>query len=343
MTQLALIHHLSDCDSTANIIMEPSNCFVHLSENLPSWIVRVTDLAAHTATKHAEFSADYSKMSDVKPPRRRKNSSIHSIRPGDNLSTSDKKDASDKMDISTTSQHKNAAFECPSKYIQAANRRRRGDIDGGTAKSANNSRVAARARHMVVVHYDSHTQNELDQLVKDIGAARNNLRKARMARMKSSYGGMGMKLPLINTRNGFKKPPSPTLDKSQSPAKEPPFDMTDKQLELAQNFCEVAAHQVLRDGDCGTQLDSTREKLESVLELAKTEAERVAEEEKAKKERGEEEAEQESKKTETGKIKPDVSTKSPPSGITAIEVDDASSASSISIDITAFRSTRLRV
>lgn len=328
--------------------MESPNCFAHLSENLPSWIVRVTDLAAHTASKHAEFTADYSKYSSVKP-RRRKNSSIHSIRPDDDLSAADKPAPSDKMDISNSSQRKEVPYDNPSKYIQAANRRRRGEIDGGTAKSGSNLRAATRGRHMVVVHYDSHTQNQLDELVKDIGAARNNLRKTRMARMKSNYGGLGMKLPLINTRNGFKKPSSPIRDNgtAQSPEREPPFDITDKQLELAQNFCEVAAHQFLRDGDCFTQLDSTREKLESVLETAKVEAERIAEEEKAKRERGEleEEASEKKKKseTETENSKPEDPTKSSPPGITTIEVDDDSSGSSISIDITAFRSTRLRV
>lgn len=332
--------------------MEAPNCFAHLSDNLPTWIVRVTDLAAHTASKHAEFTADYSKMSSEKP-RRKKNSSIHSIRPGDNLSAADVNDAdSDKMeDVSNSSQCKEVPYDNPSKYIQAANRRRRGEIDGGTAKSGHNVRAATRTRHMVVVHYDAHTQNELDELVKDIGAARNNLRKTRMARMRSNYGGLGMKLPLINTRNGFKKPSSPVLENGSNPSteREPPFDMTDKQLELAQNFCEVAAHQFLRDGDCSTQLSSTREKLESVLETAKVEAERFTEEEKAKKERQEaeeetakEEEKKKKKKTETETSKLEDSSKSPP-GITAIEVDDDSSASSISIDITAFRSTRLRV
>ncbi|KAK2766801.1 hypothetical protein FQN54_006115 [Arachnomyces sp. PD_36] len=323
--------------------MESTNCFTHLTDNLPSWIVRVTDLAAHTTAKHAEFSADYSKLSSVKP-RRRKNSSIHSIRPDDTQSAGKKDTSSDKTNASTSSQ-KDQPYENPNKYIQAANRRRRGGVDGGSARSGDNPRSTTRARHMVVVHYDAHTQNELDQLVKDIGAARNNLRKTRMARMRSNYGGFGMRLPLINTRNGFRKPPSPVLDDgTPAPAeREPPFDLTDKQLELAQSFCEVAAHQFLRDGDCSSQLDSTRERLESVLETAKVEAELLAEEEKAKKERGELEDDSAAKKAETEQVKPEDPAKSPPTGITAIEVDDDSSASSISIDITAFRSTRLRV
>ena len=325
--------------------MEPPNSFAYLTENLPSWIVRVTDLAAHTATKHAEFSADYSRLSNVKS-RRRKNSSVHSIRPDDLQSTADKKDnSSDKMDISTSSRQEQP-YGNANKYVHAANRRRRGGIDRGTIKSGENARQAARTRHMVVVHYDSHTQNELEQLVKDIGAARNNLRKSRMARMrKTSMGGLGMKTPLVNTRN-FRKPPTPTLDSNGNPSsteKEPAFDFTDKQLELAQNCCEAAAHQFLRDGDCSSQLDGTREKLKSLLETAKVEAERLEEEEKAKKERGEVEEEPPTKKTSAEKIKSHESAKSPPPGITAIEVDDDSSASSISIDITAFRSTRLRV
>src|SRR5438045_3138919 len=59
-------------------------CFTYLKENVPSWITKLSDLAAHTTAKHAEFTADYSKLTNMdNKPRRRKNSSTQSIRPDD--------------------------------------------------------------------------------------------------------------------------------------------------------------------------------------------------------------------------------------------------------------------
>jgi hypothetical protein len=54
------------------------------------------------------------------------------------------------------------------------------------------------------------------------------------------------------------------------------FDTTDKTLEHAQVLCEKAAHLILRDGDCRTELGGMRKSFTDVLETAKIEVVRSA-------------------------------------------------------------------
>jgi len=65
------------------------------------------------------------------------------------------------------------------------------------------------------------------------------------------------------------------------------FDSTDKALELAQNLCEKAAHQILREGDCRNNLRVVRGHMEEAQEMAKREVARHAanREEREKEER----------------------------------------------------------
>lgn len=136
-----------------------------------------------------------------------------------------------------------------------------------------------------------------------------------------------------------------------------PFDVADTYLEAAQGLCETAAHHFLRHGDCAVELDKTKQKLDLALNMAKAEVERLKEEAKI-----EEEAEAEAKEKERAKAKAleeekqreaerlsvveqkleKAHQKDLEGAANAIEVDDASDTSSISIDITAFRSSRFR-
>jgi pyruvate/2-oxoglutarate dehydrogenase complex dihydrolipoamide acyltransferase (E2) component len=141
--------------------------------------------------------------------------------------------------------------------------------------------------------------------------------------------------------------------------KESPCDFADKQLELAHGLCETAAYQVLRSGDCGTELDGVEEKFKMLLEMATNEVKRLEDE---KKQREEEEAKTQSEAQsesaeEDAPAKPPLTptaarlarlaaiTASKPTSTApgTIEVDDASSISAESIDLSAFRSSRIRV
>jgi hypothetical protein len=59
------------------------------------------------------------------------------------------------------------------------------------------------------------------------------------------------------------------------------FDELDKGLEWCQGQCEHAAHQFLRDGDCSTEIDNIKRKLEQVKLSAEKEMERIKQAEAA--------------------------------------------------------------
>ncbi|KAK3352388.1 hypothetical protein B0T25DRAFT_454374 [Lasiosphaeria hispida] len=57
------------------------------------------------------------------------------------------------------------------------------------------------------------------------------------------------------------------------------YDDLDKGLEYVQSMCEHAAHQFLRDGDCGEEVCNIQRRMAETLELADREMERVKKEE----------------------------------------------------------------
>lgn len=338
-------------------------CFTQLSENIPAWITRVTELASHTAAKHAEFTAEYAKLSKGGEigPRRRRNSSLHTHRPEEEeVGPAQPKE-------SPGSTHSNAGYASKDPLTlkrlsrqhsqDKVNRKKRSQDDVTSATSDNENERIGRARQQLVIRYDSHSQSVLEKLVRDIGGARNNLRKGRMSQMvKMSFNRRPLPGLAPDEADLMIKPPYRGLRTSNLDLKmaagnrisdgKPapcPFETTDKHLELAQGLCETAAHQFLRNGDCSEGLDTAKTKLASALDLAKLEIERLGAEAENKEESEDEMVvdEKPEAKPLTAHLKSKPSFKpSEPIGI--IEVDDASSGSSISIDIAAFRTSRFR-
>ncbi|KAF3483083.1 uncharacterized protein GIQ15_02407 [Arthroderma uncinatum] len=384
-------------------LADPSQCFSHLIEHIPLWLTRVTDLASHTAAKHAEFAAEYTRLSKARPRhRRRRNSSLHTNRPDDdNRSVTSRKD---RTSSGSTSRHLDPQdpFMDPMIFKRltrqnnqdAINRKRKPDAGFSATPSDGDSGVARRVRQQVVIHYDAQTQTALERLVRDIGGARNQIRKGRMNyMMKVDFGRRAFPSRLFpgadDDENAIALPPRPSFRKSrstqfdtkeasatttngttttstQAKPSSSAFDLADKQLELAQSLCETAAHQFLRNGDCSRELSRTLERLGTALEMAQAEEKRLEAEKEAEKQRQQaEEEEQESKSDRTAvetvgpadteiqmqvdshqpmKVKMDMNgdVKAPPEMMGAIEVDDGSSTSSISIDLAAFRRRRFK-
>lgn len=310
--------------------MDALQCFTSISGSVPSWITRVTELAAHTSRKHAEFSEEFKRLAATHNQlstlqRRRKNSSVHSIRPGSDLLL---------------------------KTAGAA-------VDATSNVSGENASLVVRTRRQLIIYYDSHTQAELERTVRDIGNARNSLRKGKMSQlMRKSTNGLdmfaatsrsresirGMQLPPLE---GFRRRTNgvPTITTTNNNSQnDSAFDFADKQLDIAQSLCETAAHQFLRTGDCAKELEDMLAKFKTVLQTATQEATRLREEK-------EREAEQEQEQMngspthspEFKSIHAVEDNKPPEPGSATIEVDDAVSDSSITIDITAFRANRFRM
>ncbi|KAL5002012.1 hypothetical protein BDV10DRAFT_158084, partial [Aspergillus recurvatus] len=247
--------------------MDALGAFTYLSDNLPTWIAQLADLTAHTTAKHAEFAEAFKNHSAASKPRRRRNSSVCSI-----------------QTESLTASHSHGLLGV---------KRRRGTNDGSF--DSRDGPAVISTRHNLIIHYDGYTQKTLEELVRNIGTARNNLRKGKMAQLPLAVGGVrspqrsaarallpaldsdvpegGLLASIRTTRT--RGPPMP-----QPAAREPPFDLADKNLELAHSFCETAAYHFLRAGCCASELGSVKERFTVLLKIATEEVQRLLEEKK---------------------------------------------------------------
>jgi hypothetical protein len=346
---------------------DPLDCFTFLAENVPSWLSRVSELAHHTAARHIEFSAEYVKLagignSRVLPQRRRKTSSLNSNRiderpkkadgptPAPAPAATETKPPSD--DPSSSHLGTGDPFRDPLTLIRLSGTQpqdlKRKHPDTSPSISSPDPKHPTRIRHAVIVHYDSHTQRALEMLVRDFGGARNRMRKGRMNHMmktgfalKPGFATNGVGIGFDDVRPMFRSSRIDASKNAQSTKEDSPFDIVDKNLESAQALCEVGAHQFLRSGDCGAELEKTINRLEIVLATAKSEADRLrAELEKKAKAQQILKEDQKRNKPDPKILKSD---KIPVDGIDGtIEVDDDSDSSSVSIDIKAFRRSRNR-
>jgi hypothetical protein len=357
--------------------MDATTSFAYLTDNVPLWIEQVKDLSAHASKKYAEYVADYNRhLAHVRPKKERKPSldSVHTER------DEPLRSAIQITEPSTPDALHISPLEAGNKYLAQAQRKRK---LGCSIRSGASGPQKFRSKHMVVIYYDSYLQEQLDSLVKCIGGARNNLRKGKLSRSAAR----GFQLPClrrlpeysnygVSASDGYKKrPTSPsslsTDPKVQlavpTPSDDEAFTGTDKHLEVAQNLCETASHQVLRDGNCTIELNNVITKLTSVLELAVATVAQFRQEDAEPKE---EEKAGDQKQTDpvttpladpsspppslthsfTSRLTPsfnekmDLSPRALPvtsCGITEIEVDDDSDQESIIVDISKFRSARM--
>lgn len=327
--------------------MDALGAFTYLTDNLPTWITRVSDLAKHIATKHAEYSAAFKKLSAGKRsrPRRRKNSSICSIHTDDDVLVAVKQAATELEQTQGKGTTDAAVVDDTPAQDEpyGKNPRKRGADEAPSLSSDDDGDNDLEVelvctRHNVVIDYDGHTQKALEDIVRKIGTARNNLRKGKMASLRPSFrtglmGGLGdgPEALLSGIRSSRVRGP---VSASQNGM---PFDMAEKQLELVHSLCETAAHQVLRVGHCETELDAVKEKFMSLLKMAKAEVERLKRQQKPPVP----EKTVEKPSTSSQPAKPaaaEKDSKSPSSN--AIEVDDDTAESEECVDVSDFRAAR---
>ncbi|KAJ5757789.1 uncharacterized protein N7511_006483 [Penicillium nucicola] len=341
--------------------MDALGAFTHMKDNLPAWINRVSELAAHTHTRHDEYVEAYRRHASVKS-RRRKNSSVCSIHTDNLVPIAQRKEPSSEPSTAVTPNN------APSPSQRSGRKR---SSDEAPSVASNEEYAFVSTKHNVIIEYDGHTQKTLEAIVRDIGVARNNMRRAKMAMtprtgIRAGILNRGMNLNMASTTSQASSPLSCVRSTRTASGvvgicgtsvlrKESPFDYADKQLELAHALCETAASQVLRSGDCGTELDGVEEKFKMLLEATINEVDRIMAE---KKQQEEHEAQQ-----ADGTVDNDAPLKPPPTASAArlarvaaiasskpatttagaIEVDDNSSLSAESIDLSAFRSSGIRV
>ncbi|KAF6525372.1 hypothetical protein HZS61_011725 [Fusarium oxysporum f. sp. conglutinans] len=183
-----------------------------------------------------------------------------------------------------------ASIHQQQEIIQAARAQARKKPKSPSMMSNKDAPAAYRTRSMVIVYYDSYVQSFFDDLVRFVSSSRNLMRKAKMAarvaQIKklaeqdvSEDGSNDDALPSLRYMSSRRF--GPMSISRPGAGDQPPdvYDKLDKGLEFVQSMCEHGAHQFLRDSDCNDEISKVQKRLTEVLEMAKTEMERVEREE----------------------------------------------------------------
>ncbi|KAF2143682.1 uncharacterized protein K452DRAFT_285717 [Aplosporella prunicola CBS 121167] len=257
---------------------DSEKCFTYLCDNIPSWI----ESLAHVRKRIEDKQDEVEKVPVVQ--KIRKSGSTESLKPGkENFLEQETGDYASPNALPNAS---NETSEIPNQAtrLAQANRKRK----TASVISKQSAVTKYRTRTMIVVYYDSEVQKAFENLVRNIGTGRNLLRKGKMAaRMEAMTAETGpddneddddfdpvlskigyrprVGIGAFRTTRGMGGPGG--LDGGSEA-----FDTADKALENAQSLCERGAHQVLRDGDCRTEVDGARKAFEEVSKLAEQEA-----------------------------------------------------------------------
>jgi hypothetical protein len=274
----------------ASAPMDALTSFVYLNDHLPAWITKINTLATHVVTKREEFAAEYKRVLEHARPKRKKTPSVTSMQTNDKpQSTKSQKNETNARDI--LAMHRPTGIsplEPENKYL-FANARRGKRRQGTSFRSGASGPQSFRNQHQVIIYYDSFLQDCFEGLVKELGTARNNLRKGKQSRALER----GLRLPSFGSRDYARTqqgpvPPSPPkvrlvpdivtetkplLTGSSPTDEDASFTEADTKLAAAQALCETAAHQFLRDGDCTFEIDRIREYFQTVMQTAKVQIE----------------------------------------------------------------------
>ncbi|KAK2666739.1 hypothetical protein RAB80_017856 [Fusarium oxysporum f. sp. vasinfectum] len=284
----------------------------NLVNNVPDWLQRLDDLSGQIDRRQAELAAIAAaecKSAETKSLRNK--GSTESLKPkddppvlyaeapanehilednaGDNTAQTPVKSETPKVHTPSP-----ASIRQQQEIIKAAQARARAQVrkkpKSPSMMSNEDAPAAYRTRSMIIVYYDSYVQSFFDDLVRFVSSSRNLMRKAKMA----------ARVALIKklaeqdvTEDGSNDDALPSLRYMSSrrfgpmsisrpgAGDQPPdvYDKLDKGLEFVQSMCEHGAHQFLRDGDCNDEISKAQKRLTEILEMAKTEMERVEREE----------------------------------------------------------------
>ncbi|MCJ1402515.1 hypothetical protein MMC11_005735 [Xylographa trunciseda] len=337
--------------------MDALQSFAFLTQNLPIWISKLHELSRQVSERHAEFTK-LSQTSSFGSIRRKKNGSTESLRPRDTTEHESSPFANPELSPTSTPMQINP--ESKHLFQQYREEKLRRKHKSGSVVSAASGQQRFRSRMSIIVYYDSAIQEGFEMLVRNVSGARNNLRKGKTAAsFKARMASLGMEESPFGSEGtiDLRNPRIPRMPRSRNGPYttegyvDDSFALIDKDLETAQSLCEVGAHQFLRDGNCADEIMGTKERLENCLRLAEQQVAVLRSEEKQENEAEVQRQKRamlpanrsyEEMKIDLNAMKPGntMNVHATLAGIETIEVDDESVASSIHIDLTAFRSAR---
>jgi len=214
-------------------------CFEFINQHVSTWISTLESLQSTVRSKRAEISR-------VPIPTRKlkRTGSDESIRPGSSHEGN--------LESMTSAPQAADLIRAPTNQDYNINCRKR---KTASLLSAESVPTKYRSRSMIIVYYDSDIQKSFEGVVRHIGTARNNIRKARMANRMEAFS---------KGRNVSVLPVSRTGSTDV-------YTMVDGALETAQSLCERGAHQFLREGDCETEITGAKNSFEEAQQLSNQE------------------------------------------------------------------------
>lgn len=259
-----------------------------LIDQLPVWRNSIDQIALHVIAKREEFAAEYKKALKQIRPKRRTSRSVISLRSNDvqtRSSSAQSRHHNDESNMTSAILRPNeiSPLEPATKYLLANARRTRRKPLSSVHSQASAS-ISNRSQHQLIIYYDSNIQDGFGTLVKDIGGARNLLRKRQHVKTLEQE----LWLPSLRSA-GFGKAHGGPMSSSQRSATN--LDLSEKsfswvrdgrpsnntdtclseataELEAAQSLCETAAHQFLRYGDCVAEIDRIKTHFDNALRVA---------------------------------------------------------------------------
>ncbi|KAL8962632.1 MAG: hypothetical protein Q9183_005127, partial [Haloplaca sp. 2 TL-2023] len=211
--------------------------FIHLTENIPDWFLKLDELAIQVAEQHSRF-ARLSQTQFTEIRLSKKHDSTESLRP-----PKDDVEEPDNPNLAETSvppqsipQTSHPVTKEPLVVKDIRRKRKSGSADLSDASGPQRYRT----RSMVIVYYDSAIQEGFETLVRGIAGARNILRKGKTAAsFKARMASMGMGTddeeddanPLLKSKLLVKRAP-----RGPSPGTSQTFEKADADLEAAQNL-----------------------------------------------------------------------------------------------------------
>lgn len=254
-----------------------------LLESVPGWITELEGLlrASTERRKEIDFEGQPADGQEVLPLRKPSKSSSLLSRPSKEDEEVESSQVPEEAAKEEIPQRPQLPHLTQSDALRISQRKRK----TASALSDLSGPPRFRSKAVTVVYYDGEVQKQFESLVRAMGGSRNALRKGKMsARVDAmSRSGSSSSNDASSSEDQLRMQPSKLKYRttramrvtSTAAAKDDvtdAFDRIDVLLEKVQAICEKAAHQILRDGDCGLEMRTAKE---HVIELQKVGQEEV--------------------------------------------------------------------